>query len=52
MGDETPLHLAVNPHRPHRFEPRAVKRRPKPFDLLNVPRDVARQRLCEQRVAA
>ena len=52
MGDETPLHLAVNPHRPHRFEPRAVKRRPKPFDLLNVPRDIARQRLCEQRVAA
>ena len=32
-------------HRPDRYEPRAVKRRPKPHDLLTVPRDVARKRL-------
>jgi hypothetical protein len=32
-------------HRPNRYEPRAVKRRPKPHDLLTVPRDVARKRL-------
>jgi hypothetical protein len=31
--------------RPDRYEPRAIKRRPKPHDLLNVPRDVARKRL-------
>ena len=26
------------PERPHRLEPRAVKRRPKPYDRLNRPR--------------
>jgi hypothetical protein len=31
--------------RPDRYEPRAVKRRPKCEALLNVPRDVARKRL-------
>lgn len=31
--------------RPDRYEPRAVKRRPKPIALLTVPRDVARKRL-------
>ena len=29
-------------NRPHRIEPRAVKRRPKPFPLLTKPRQVAR----------
>ena len=52
MGDTTPLNLVVNPLRPHRFEPRAVKRRPKPYDQLNVPREVARQRLDGQEDAA
>jgi putative transposase len=33
--------------RPNRVEPRAVKRRPKPHDLLTVPRDVARNRLLQ-----
>jgi putative transposase len=33
--------------RPNRVEPRAVKRRPKPHDLLTVPRDVARSRLLQ-----
>ncbi len=30
--------------RPGRVEPRALKRRPKPYDLLNQPRDQARNR--------
>ncbi len=42
-------------HRPHRVEPRAVKRRPKPHPLLTKPRYVVRERLIklqERRVAA
>ena len=31
--------------RPDRYEPRAIKRRPKSHALLNVPRDLARKRL-------
>jgi hypothetical protein len=31
--------------RPNRYEPRAVKRRPKPHDLLTVPRHEAKRRL-------
>ncbi|MCY2963766.1 MAG: IS4 family transposase [Planctomycetota bacterium] len=31
--------------RPHRVEPRAIKRRPKPHDFLNKPRDEARKEL-------
>ena len=35
----TPLRdLKVNPHRPERVEPRAVKRRPKEYDRLTKPR--------------
>ena len=34
-----------NPDRPLRIEPRAVKRRPKQYDLLNQPRDVLRKKL-------
>jgi hypothetical protein len=33
------------PHRPHRVEPRAVKRRAKPHDLLTRPRHIERRRL-------
>jgi hypothetical protein len=33
------------PHRPGRVEPRAVKRRPKQYDLLNKPRHELRQAL-------
>lgn len=36
--------LKVVPHRPGRIEPRAVKRRPKPFDLMVRPRDEMRKR--------
>lgn len=32
-------------HRPNRIEPRAIKRRPKPHDLLMEPRDQARAKL-------
>jgi putative transposase len=32
-------------NRPHRIEPRAVKRRPKPMRLLTMPRDAAREQL-------
>lgn len=32
--------LVINPERPGRVQPRAVKRRPKEYDLLNQPRPV------------
>jgi len=32
-------------HRPDRYEPRAIKRRPKPHDLLTVPRKEAKRHL-------
>jgi len=35
----------VNPYRPLRIEPRAIKRRKKQYDLLNQPREVLRQNL-------
>ncbi len=41
--------LIVNPHRPHRIEPRCRKRRPKQYDLMNKPRDVLRKLLRKQR---
>lgn len=45
--------LAKRPvgHRPNRVEPRAVKRRPKPHDLLMEPRDQARARLLAGRAS-
>jgi hypothetical protein len=44
--------LVVNPDRPGRVEPRAVKRRPKEYDRLNRPRQELRKRLLENKVAA
>jgi len=41
-GDDPPR-LKVVPLRPGRVEPRAVKRRPKPFDLMNRPRHELRK---------
>ena len=35
----------LNPDRPFRFEPRAVKRRPKQYNLLNKPRAVLKKLL-------
>jgi hypothetical protein len=52
FGDLSELQLRINPHRPHRYEPRAVKRRAKPHDLLVIPRAEARQRLHDQSLAA
>lgn len=46
------LKLRVVPERPGRLEPRAVKRRPKEYDRLNVPRQVLRKRLQKKKVAA
>jgi DDE family transposase len=46
------LLLRLTPHRPGRFEPRAVKRRPKEYDRLNKPRDVLRKRLLGKKDAA
>jgi hypothetical protein len=43
-GEELPR-LRVNPDRPNRFEPRARKRRPKQYDLLNRPRAELRKAL-------
>ena len=37
--------LLVNPHRPDRIEPRAIKRRPKAYARLSKPRAVMRKRL-------
>jgi hypothetical protein len=37
--------LVVNPVRPNRIEPRCLKRRPKPYDLMNKPRDTLRKLL-------
>jgi len=49
---DSPVKLIVNPHRPGRIEPRAVKRRRKQYDLLNRPRNELRQALIEKYVAA
>jgi hypothetical protein len=48
----TELKLRVNPDRPGRFEPRAVKRRPKEYDRLNKPREVLRKHLADKKLAA
>ena len=48
----TPLrNLKINPLRPNRVEPRAVKRRPKEYDRLTQPRQVLRNRLLGRRRA-
>jgi len=46
-GDDPPR-LEVVPVRPGRVEPRAVKRRPKPFDLLNRPRHEMRKSIIDK----
>jgi hypothetical protein len=49
------LHTAIASHivgnRPDRIEPRAVKRRPKPHNLLSVPRDRARKLAFRERIS-
>jgi hypothetical protein len=46
------LQLRLIPLRPGRFEPRAIKRRPKQYGRLNQPRDVLRKRLLCKKDAA
>ena len=46
------LKLRLLLDRPGRFEPRAVKRRPKQYNRLNEPRDVLRKRLRTKRDVA
>jgi len=50
-GDELP-ELVVNPDRPGRYEPRARKRRPKPYPLMTRPRAVSRKGLLGLGVSA
>ena len=51
LGEPFPP-LVVHPHRPNRVEPRAVKRRPKPYPLLTKPRREARNALIQQSIGA
>jgi hypothetical protein len=44
VGDTMPI-LAVIPHRPNRMEPRVIKRRPKPYDIMIRPRKQLRHEL-------
>lgn len=46
------INLIVNPARPGRVEPRVVKRRPKQYSLMMEPRQVLRNRILNQCVAA
>jgi hypothetical protein len=50
-GEAVPA-LIVNPERPNRYEPRAIKRRPKQYDRMTRPRDELRKRLLRQPHAA
>jgi hypothetical protein len=50
-GERLPR-LTVNPRRPERIEPRCRKRRPKPYDLMNRPRQELRNALLKQARAA
>ena len=43
--------LLVIPNRPNRSEPRVIKRRGKPFKILNKPRNVLRKALPETEFA-
>jgi hypothetical protein len=45
---ETLPSLVVNPRRPHRFEPRSTKRRPKQYPWMSAPRSELRKRLLDK----
>jgi hypothetical protein len=47
-----PIPLIVNPVRPDRWSPRVIKRRIKPYDLMNRPRHEYAQPIAEQDIAA
>ena len=44
--------LVVNPDRPDRVEPRVRKRRPKQFPVMKRPRQVLREEILRQKLAA
>ena len=44
--------LVINPYRPGRIEPRAIKRRPKEYDRLNKPRKELRKIIRKKRLRA
>ena len=46
------IDLIINPRRVGRIDPRVVKRRPKPYGLMNQPREILRNRLRNKDVAA
>jgi hypothetical protein len=46
------LRVIINPQRPHRYEPRVRKRRPKQFTVMRKPREQLREQLVTNRVAA
>jgi len=50
-GEPLP-HLVVNPARPHRIEPRSIKRRPKQYPWMSAPRQELRKRLTGRTDAA
>jgi hypothetical protein len=50
-GEAVPA-LVVNPERPGRFEPRVRKRRPKQYPLMKRPREVLKEELLGQNLAA
>jgi hypothetical protein len=52
-SEETELpELVVNPERPHRYEPRVRKRRPKPYPVMKKPRAELRKMLRDKDLAA
>ena len=52
VSDDTLLEIRVNPDRPHRYEPRVIKRRGKPYRLMTKPRAILRKRLQAMKDAA
>jgi len=52
QADTSLTNLVINPARPHRLEPRVLKRRMKPYDLMTQPRQVLRKALLRKKPAA
>ena len=51
-GCDPEAELKVNPHRPGRWEPRVVKKRPKAYPKMSKPRPTLRRQLLARRKAA
>jgi hypothetical protein len=52
QADTTLTALVINPARPNRLEPRVLKRRMKPYDLMKKPRHELRKALLRKKPAA